>query len=53
MIYFAMATCFAVATCFAMAAWEEKLKDFLDIVDWYHPRVKFTSKYYIENRLIF
>ena len=30
---------------FVMAAWEAKLKENLDILNCYHPSIKFTSKY--------
>ena len=32
-----------------MAALEEKLKEFLDILNRYHPRIKFTSKYFTKQ----
>ena len=34
---------------FVMAAWEEKLKGNLDILNCYHPSIKFTSKYFKEQ----
>ena len=32
-----------------MAALEEKLREFLDILNRYHPRIKFTSKYFTKQ----